>query len=532
MNRSNVLADWLRPESLFKIAIYVALIWALYHSMLQLMFGQWSREDYNYGYLMPIIIAYLLWDKRHHLATVSAKSSWLGLIPLGIGFLLYWVGELGGEYLTLFLSLWFVVVAICWLHFGWQRLKHLFFIFLISLMMFPLPSFFHNRLTLELKLISSRIGVAMMQAMSMTAYREGNVIDLGFTQLQVVDACSGLRYVFPLIILGLLVAYFSKMTLWKKVLLVVSTIPISVFVNSIRIASVGFLYQFFGAAAAEGFFHDFSGWFIFMTSLGILLLEMAILRFIGSSKRNIKSTKQPQDPANTGGTEKDQIETSGDKGWKSLLQPPQFVAAMVLLGAMLVLSQGIEFREKVPISKPLESFPTKIGSWQGDSQLMEQKFIDGLDLSDYTIIDYRNNIGRMVNFYVAYYESQQKGESIHSPETCLPGSGWAFKKAGEMTLPLAAPNGLPMRVNRAFMEKGDLRQLSYFWFPQRDRVLTNAYELKIYNFWDALTRQRTDGALVRLVTPVYSGEAVEDADARLLSFTRDIVPVLNEFLPK
>jgi len=89
-----------------------------------------------------------------------------------------------------------------------------------------------------------------------------------------------------------------------------------------------------------------------------------------------------------------------------------------------------------------------------------------------------------------------------------------------------------MTVNKAFMEQGAAKQLSYFWFPQRDRVLTNAWELKIYNFWDALTRQRTDGALIRLITPVYPNEDLTQAEARLTAFTQAIVPVLNEFLPK
>jgi EpsI family protein len=163
---------------------------------------------------------------------------------------------------------------------------------------------------------------------------------------------------------------------------------------------------------------------------------------------------------------------------------------------------------------------------------MEQKFITELDLSDYTIVDYRNGHGKGVNFYVAYYESQRKGESIHSPETCLPGSGWDFRQSGTTTIALAGHNPTGITVNRAFMEKGGQRQLSYFWFPQRGRVLTNAYQLKLFTFWDALTRQRTDGALVRLITPIYDREEVADAEKRLQSFTRDIVPVLNEHLPK
>ena len=89
-----------------------------------------------------------------------------------------------------------------------------------------------------------------------------------------------------------------------------------------------------------------------------------------------------------------------------------------------------------------------------------------------------------------------------------------------------------MRVNRAFMQKTGYKQLSYYWFPQRGRILTNAYQLKIFAFWDALTKHRTDGALVRLITPVYESEELEDADARLQRFVSESNPILSEFLPE
>ena len=160
---------------------------------------------------------------------------------------------------------------------------------------------------------------------------------------------------------------------------------------------------------------------------------------------------------------------------------------------------------------------------------MEQQFIDALDLSDYTIVDYQNDRGRAVNFYVAYYESQRKGESIHSPATCLPSSGWNFEQAGEIAVQI--PGGRRLRVRRALMSKGDMRQVVYYWFPQRGRDLTNAYQLKFYAFWDALTKHRTDGALVRLITPVYADETVAAADRRLQEFLRQVVPVLDTYLP-
>ena len=172
-----------------------------------------------------------------------------------------------------------------------------------------------------------------------------------------------------------------------------------------------------------------------------------------------------------------------------------------------------------------------MGDWSGVSQSMDQTFIGALDLSDYVIIDYQDSNGSQVNFYVVYYESQSKGASIHSPATCLPGSGWTFKQSGTVTIPLSSGDIESMHVNRAFMEKDGYKQLVYYWFPQMGRILTNAYQLKIFTFWNSITKQRTDGGLLRLITPVNEFEKLEEAEARLQGFTRDIVPVLEEFLP-
>ena len=197
----------------------------------------------------------------------------------------------------------------------------------------------------------------------------------------------------------------------------------------------------------------------------------------------------------------------------------------------LGIYQTVDFREKIPSSRPFSQFPLTVGAWEGTRQFMEQMFITSLDLSDYTMIDYKSGDGKHVDFYVAYYESQRKGESIHSPETCLPGSGWIFRQAGQTQAPIAGEAG-SINVNRAIMEKSGVQQIAYFWFPARGRILTNAWEMKFFNFWDALTKQRTEGALVRVITAVYPDEEIENAEARLQDFTRQIVPVLDGFLPK
>ena len=563
-----------KPQDWMKTAFLTLLLVGVYYSAFQrLLVKDWGREDYSYGYLIPAIALYLFWEKRKAFQSTAAQASWAGLILLIPGIVLFWTGELSGEYFSLYISSWLVLVGICWMLLGWNKLKTIGFALIILLSMFPPPHFISDRITLKLKMISSKIGVAMLHAYGMSAFREGNVIDLGFTQLQVVDACSGLRYLFPLIIMSLLLAYFYKASLWKKIVLVLSAIPLTILTNSLRIAMTGILYQSWGPAVAEGFFHGFSGWFIFMFALAILLLEMwglskiggkgykakgergktdgegGALGLFGTSKWDDIEKNDPNDfkenndsnvlnssnAHNVNNAYIKQIKPTGpikpaaDNGWQAFFRPPQFIVAVLLLGATLALSQGVEFREKIPMSRSFTEFPLQVGEWSGKRDVLEQKFIDELDFKDYIIVNYVNDTGKLVNFYTAYYDTQRKGESIHSPETCLPGGGWEFRKAGRTTV---AMNPSDMTINRAFIVQGAAKQLTYYWFPLRDRIATNLWEVKAYNFWDALTRQRTDGALVRLVTPVYKDEEVADADKRLVAFTREIVPVLNEYLPK
>jgi len=505
-----------------KLLLYIIILFALYYSTLQwLVVKDWARADYSYGTLIPFIVLYLLWEKRSRLLEVPSRLTWNGFILFIPGILLFWLGELGGEFFAQYLSLWLIAMGLCWLNLGGRKLKIIIFPLFFALSMFPLPSFLNVKVTFGLKLISTKIGVLMMRASGMSAFQDGNVIDLGFTQLQVVDACSGLRYLFPLIVLGILMAYFFRSRWWKKILIVLSTIPITILTNSLRIALTGILSERFGSKAVEGFFHDFEGWLIFMVAFACLAAEMFILAKFFPESVEDKPISSPPISTNTS------IAATSP----FLVKQPQFILSVLLLTLTLVLSQGIEFREAIPINKKFDTFPMEVGKWQGKTEPMEEKFITELDFSDYIMVDYQDEKGAVINFYVAYYESQRKGESIHSPETCLRGGGWVFSQNGKAAVPLdGGKEG--MVVNRALIQKGTYRQISYFWFPMRGRILTNAFEMKWYNFWDALTRQRTDGALVRIIAPVGQDENPVDAEKRLQEFVRAIAPILSQYLPE
>lgn len=511
----------------FKGILYGIIIIAIYYTALHnMIFVDWALEDYSHCFLIPFVVLYLIWEKRDTMAAIASRPSWLGIIPLSCGVILFWLGELGGEFFTEYLSMWLVVVSLLWLHLGWEKVKKIGFALFIMLTMFPFPNFINTKILLKLKLVSSQLGVAMLQMSGMSAYREGNVIDLGFTQLQVVDACSGMRYVLPLMVLSLLMAYWYRAALWKKAVLVATSIPLAVLVNSLRIAMTGILYSFWGPAVAEGFFHGFSGWLIFLFTLPVLLLVMWSLNKVFREKSGDTFSHEPREGTPLQSEVKEVAESSMVKA----LTQPAFIAAIVLLSATFVFSHSVEFREKVPIKKSFDQFPSVIGEWKGNREIMEKQFIDALHFSDYLMLNYRNIAGQEIYFYVAYYESQRKGEATHSPETCLPGSGWEFKQSSLSTI--KGGNGKNITINKTIMAKNNSRQLVYFWFPQRGRILTSLYQVKLYSFWDALIRQRTDGALVRIITPVGENENPAAAEERLNGFVKLMNPIIEQYIPQ
>jgi len=519
---------------MIRYGMYGLLLTLIYFPSYSWLVGyDWPREDYNYCYLVPLVLLYLIWEKKDQWSRKASFPSWGGVIVLLSGVLVFWAGELAGEYFSIYISSWLVVVGLLWLHAGWEKVKIMAFPIFVSLFLFPLPHFLNTKLTLNLKLISSEIGVKIIQFFGMSAYREGNIIDLAFTQLQVVDACSGLRYLIPLFLMGLLAAYFYHAALWKRTIIVASTIPLSIITNSFRVAITAFLYPSMGRDAAEGFFHDFSGWVIFMLSFGVLVAEIWVLRKIlprptecfmkkKVTSRNKTESEHPERP----GKDDPVLE----KEQTVFFSQSRFVVAIAILAMTVSIHSLVDFREKQPISRPFNEFPLLIGEWKGTREFMDQKFLDVLEPTDYVAINYSKHDSPSVNIYVAYYASQQKGKSIHSPETCLPGTGWCFNQAGSVTIPLPG-NNTAFPVMRALITKEEQKQLVYFWFSERGRILTNAYEMKMYNFWDAVIKKRTDGAMVRVITPVSSSEMTEDADKRLRSFIQDIAPTLNEFIP-
>ena len=172
-----------------------------------------------------------------------------------------------------------------------------------------------------------------------------------------------------------------------------------------------------------------------------------------------------------------------------------------------------------------------IGSWHGSPLTMEQQYISALRFDDYLLADYVSGDGTSVNVYMAYYRSQKKGQSAHSPQSCIPGGGWEIASHQTIDLPLGDDPSSSYLANRILIQKDSQKQLVIYWFKQRERLLSSEYLVKVFLFWDALTKGRSDGALIRLAAAVESGQREEDVERHLTELARLLQPELARYVP-
>jgi len=489
------------------------------------LYKRWRfEEEYGYGFLIVGLVPLLLWRRWNLLLSESDGARWPGLALLIISQLAIVIAALGESYFIEQIALVLSLLSIGLIVFGTGAIRILMPITLLLLLTIPLPYTLQAMLTIKLQLISTTLGVAIIQLLGVPVYVEGNIIDLGSYKLQVAEACSGLRYLLPLTCMSFLIAYLYKAAFWKKAVVLISAAPLTIALNSFRIAVTALLVNSFGSQMAEGFLHEFEGWIVFL--MGVLLIGVLILGLEGFrwSKVEIESIA-------------DRAPRSQSAAQPSKVLLPFLLSLLVCAGTLAVTTSIASAYKSMPdpTRQTFSTFPSQFSHWTGQSSQLDLETLKVLKATDTYQGDFvEGHDNSSVNLFVAYYDSLSKGAAIHSPRVCLPGAGWEFASFEQRNFSGLEP-GIDGTYNRVVIQKGEQKMLMYYWYQQRERRTADEFWMKYYLLADSFFKSRKDGALVRLLTTVGPGSGdngLAEADARLHDFAHATFSKMSNYLPE
>jgi len=500
-------------------ALLLLIAW-LYASILVRLFTQWINDpNFSHGIFVPAFSAFVLWRNRNELKTIEPAPSWAGLPLIVAALVTLMLGVLGAELFLSRVSLMVLLAGSIILFRGWPFFRAVLFPWAILILMIPIPTIILQRFTFPLQMLASKMAAGLLSLTGVPVLREGNVIVLSVMPLEVAEACSGIRSLLSLVTLAIIYGYLMDHRKWVRVVLAVSAVPIAVAANSFRIVGTGLLVQYWDPEKAEGFFHSFSGWLIFVVSLIMLFALHGLILRIWKSGPEVKSSVPLQTSA---------PRTSvGIKGWSL-----RFAAAVAFMGATALLLQARSRAEVFPSREPLSSLPAQFGSWVGEDFTLDQQTRDILGAGEFLLRDFTNSTEPQapIGLFIAYFSTQKTGDTIHSPSHCLPGAGWVPTQ--REIVHLTRPDGSSFPANRYVVSKAGDRELVIYWYQAHDRAVANEYWSKYYLVADSIRMNRSDGALVRMITPMYRRESPDAAQARLWGLGSQLVPQLNRYIPR
>ena len=267
-------------------AIIVALLSSLYFRVgIKLVIDWYNIADYSHGFLVPLFSLFLLWDKRKQIAASPVKQSWAGLPLVVLGLIILIFGIYGVDLFTSRFSFVVLLTGLIWTFFGGAMLRQLQFPVLVLLLAIPFPAIIFNQITFPLQLLASQLASMILPLLGVPVLQEGNVIQLPVMKLEVAEACSGIRSLMSLFTLAVFYGYFLERTTWRRTLLALASIPIAVTANVARIVGTGLCVQYWDPNKALGFFHEFSGWVMFLISLACLYLVHRFMQLVAPTRK-------------------------------------------------------------------------------------------------------------------------------------------------------------------------------------------------------------------------------------------------------
>jgi exosortase D (VPLPA-CTERM-specific) len=427
-------------------SLLLLLVW-LYHSIIYNLVLQWGKDpEYGHGYFVPAFSLYLLWENRKRLKVIKVSPSWAGLPLVVFGLLMLVVGKLGIELFTSRFSLLVLLAGLIILFRGWEFFRAVFFPWAFLFLMIPLPKLILQEVTFPLQLLASQLATDLLRAAGVVVNLQGNVINLPNEALNVAEACSGLRSLLSLFTLAIIYGYLMDRRNWVRIVLVCAAVPIAVSANVFRIFVTGLIVQYWNPEKADGFYHEFQGWLVFVVSLILLFAVHRLITLIWGSS--------PAGNANPSGRTSMDAQLSTQFPKTTSIWSPRFVVStlfMVLTASYLWAHSQDEVR---PSRQSLSSLPMQINGQTAVSGTLDQLTLDILGNPEYILRDYADPQRRetWINLFIAYYATQKAGETPHTPAHCLPGAGWIPTQ--RQLIALKPPDGPAFPANRYVIVKG------------------------------------------------------------------------------
>jgi len=265
-------------KKIFVLLSLTSILSFLYAPVIEGMVTQWSNDpNYSHGFIIPFMAMYFIWEKRKTLAKIEIEPSYWGIVIMLVGVLFYFIGSIAAELFTMRLSLIVLICGLVVLNLGRTFFKSLLFPLLFLIFMIPPPFIIFNKIAFPLQMLAAKSAEITLNFLDIPVLREGNVIHLASVALEVAEACSGIRSLISLITLGVVFTHFRHKKIWEHVLMTLSTIPIAILANAMRVSGTGVLAHYFGESVAHGFYHSFAGLAVFVVAILLLSLEDVVL---------------------------------------------------------------------------------------------------------------------------------------------------------------------------------------------------------------------------------------------------------------
>ena len=500
------------------LALLLLIAW-LYASILARLALQWvgphSDPNFQHGIFVPIFALFVLWQDRKKLKAITSAPSWTGLPLVVLSLLVLVLGVRGADIFLPRVSLLILLTGLIILFRGWTFFRAVLFPWAFLILMIPIPALIMNRVTFPLQLLAAKLSTSLLELVGVAVHREGNIIWLASGPLDVAEACSGIRSLLTLVTLAIIYGYLMETRKWVRVVLALSAVPIAVAANSFRVFVTGLLVRYWDPEKAMGFFHTFEGWLVFVVALIMLFALHRLICLIWKSSPAAPRNVAPLEERPAGGVSQ---------------KAGSFHFGIV---AVLMLATAIFLQFPPPPNvKHVGTMPYQIGDWKGTDVPIRQEELDILGPGEYLQREYENasQSEPSINLFIPFFPTQKAGDTIHSPDHCLLGAGW-FPISREV-IQLSRPNGSSMPVKRYVVSKSGERQLVLYWFQAHGRVLASEWQARYYLISDSIYMNRSDGGMVRLMTPMLDGESPDAAQVRMMKFGSQLLPLLDSYIPQ